>query len=139
MGTSARLNGETCTVFYDRKCSGDDLRAVEEELGLFLDGRLSARYTDSFNRTFASQDSEGASGEESPPFLQRRDLREEVAQEMRHDLEEDAESGKDVVIAAVEEFCTQSEHRPHVKYESVPALPKGALVEVVMLCRVYSG
>lgn len=137
MGTSTRFNGETFTVFYDRNCLGDDLRAVEEELGLFLDGRPSARYTDSFNRAEPQQESQAGCFAE-PQFSQRRDLREEVAREMQLEMEADEVQSEEAAhgVSALEITSEPSRHRPFVKYEPVPGLPKGALVEVMMICRV---
>lgn len=135
MGTSARLNGETTTLFCDRRCSEDDLRAVREELDSFLDGRPSARYTDPFNRAPSGSEE---SSLKSPRQPQRRDLREEVAREMLLEARSDsAEAG-----AADDSDDEQGQvlkrriSDQQVKYELIPALPKGALVEVVVSCKL---
>jgi hypothetical protein len=135
MGTSARLVGETITVFCDKRCSEDDLRAVREELDSFLDGRPSARYTDSFNRAPSGSEE---SSLESPQQPQRRDLREEVAREMLLEAEsESAEAGAaDDINDGQRGFSNRRISDQQVKYELVPALPKGALVEVVVSCKL---
>ncbi|GAQ84195.1 putative Endoribonuclease [Klebsormidium nitens] len=140
MGTSARLKGETFTIFHDKKCSEDDLRAVEEELGIFMEGRPSARYIDNFNQTSPKQESEENPLAGSLQPSQRRDLREEVAREMQLELEADDVQSEDAAngVSALEIASEASRHGPCVKYERVPGLPKGALVEVVMVCRVDS-
>jgi hypothetical protein len=135
MGTSARLNGETITVFCDRRCSEDDLRAVQEELDSFLDWRPSARYTTSFNRAPSGSDEPRL---ESPRQPQRRDLRAEVAREMLLEAESDSAEVESADDSDAErgEVSKRRISDQQVKYELVPALPKGALVEVVVSCKV---